>query len=68
MSTDDNIVAAPSVWCGRDRPFTWQAGPLEALEADLTQRIEAHAGWQAKATVLWSMPGVGPVLWEVPIA
>ena len=42
--------------------IAWLEGQLAALNDDLTATIERSAVWQAKADVLRSIPGVGPVL------
>jgi transposase len=42
--------------------IAWLEGQLAALNDDLTATIERSAVWQAKADVVRSIPGVGPVL------
>src|SRR5207237_4435684 len=48
--------------------MAWLEGQLAALNDDLTATIERSAVWQAKADVLRSIPGVGPVLSRTMLA
>jgi len=48
--------------------IAWLEGQLAALNDDLTATIEGSAVWQAKADVLRSIPGVGPVLSRTMLA
>jgi transposase len=48
--------------------IAWLEGQLGALDDDLTATIERSAVWQAKAEVLRSIPGVGPVLSRTMLA
>jgi len=48
--------------------IAWLEGQLAALNDDLTATIERSAVWQAKADVLRSIPGVGPVLSRTMLA
>jgi transposase len=42
--------------------IAWLEGQLSGLDADLTTTLERSPLWQAKAELLRSIPGVGPVL------
>jgi len=48
--------------------IVWLEGQRAALNDDLTATIARSAVWQAKADVLRSMPGVGPVLSRTMLA
>jgi transposase len=42
--------------------IAWLAARLTGLDADLTQTLQARAGWRATEDRLQRVPGVGPVL------
>jgi transposase len=48
--------------------IAWLESQLAALNDDLTATIERSAVWQAKADLLRSIPGVGPVLSRTMLA
>jgi transposase len=45
-----------------DEHIRWLEQRLHDLDDDLAKRVKASAAWQAQATLLRSVPGVGPVL------
>jgi transposase len=55
-------TARPVVQPGIERHLEWLRAELAALERELAERIAADPTWQAKATLLQSVPAVGPVL------
>jgi len=46
----------------------WLKSQLEAVNKDITKRLDANPVWQEKAKLLKSVPGVGPVLASTLIA
>ena len=46
----------------------WLQAELKALNRELHDRMQAHGTWQARAELLRSVPGVGPVVAAVLVA
>ena len=46
----------------------WLQAELKALNRELHDRMQAHVAWQARAELLRSVPGVGPVVAAVLVA
>ena len=55
-------TAAGVVRAELDEHIRWLEQRLKQSDTDLAQRVKASPAWQAKAELLQSVPGVGPVL------
>jgi transposase len=53
---------------GIDEHITWLAGQIESLETDIQKRISQQPDWQARAGIIDSVPGVGPVTASTMVA
>ena len=61
-------TAPPRIHRAIQQHIAWLEGQLAGLDEDLTTTIERSAVWQAKADLLRSIPGVGPVLSRTMLA
>jgi transposase len=52
----------PALRAELDEHLAWLQARVAALDAELERRIAASPVWQAKATLLRSIPGIGPVV------
>jgi transposase len=53
---------APRLRAGLEEHLDWLAGKLAELDRELEQTVAADPATQAKATLLRSIPGIGPVV------
>lgn len=60
--------AAPAVRPGIATHIAWLSDQLAELEQDLSARVAANPSWQARATLLQSVPGIGAVTATVLLA